>query len=150
MMLKPEPRRVRVTIVAEINRDVDESDVLRDIENELGASIYLSSREVTDVEIIEPYVPSARITWRGSVASAQMIEDYVNLIDSVPHRAGTRSNGRGYARADADFDTLSDGYGSTIRSSAMCVVDAYDGRHTLFDGDVLVAIDGGWTVEPRA
>ncbi|WP_065962386.1 hypothetical protein [Curtobacterium sp. UCD-KPL2560] len=94
-----------------------------------------------------PPPPSARVTWRGSFASAALLADYVNLIDSVDYRDGQR-----VATADADITTTT--YGSAAdpirRTTAVCTVDAYDGRHTLYDGDTLVQAEGGWIVEKRA
>jgi hypothetical protein len=93
---------------------------------------------------------AARLTWRGSEASAKILRDSINNVDSRSDRGGYHPNE--YATVDVTLESADViGYGnSTVRTDvteAACVVDTYAGRFTLHDGDVLVQTDDGWTVE---
>jgi hypothetical protein len=140
-------RIAHITIAATIDDDtVTRDDILRDLANELGSSIYLDDNRLTTVTFGINWTPPVRLTWRGSHASAGILADLVNRADDVPTRAGGE-----YAKADAEIETVTYGYdvNDPIRrdTSSLCTVDAYDGRHVLHDGDTLVSTATGWTVE---
>lgn len=91
----------------------------------------------------EPF--PARLTWRGSEASARIIEDRVNRIDGMDGRGAYHP--KHYATATTELGGVSDVYGTLIVDHSVCLIDAYDGRHQLRAGDTLVQTEDGWIVE---